>query len=242
VGSVGQALPYLTGFAVPDALLARLAADHGYAMAAPGPWDMARPVTCVTDRAHVDSIRKALDDGATIFVELGGRTDLPETAVAVARDRDRLHLSLTTATAFSLDAAALLCDALARLDLVGPVTRPAVELAAHEAVTNAIIHGNLGISQGPSDDSASFDSFYDAVHQRLALGHIAQRRVTVDACWDSQFLTVRVSDEGMGYQPGALAPKSLDAKSGRGLQIIRELADSVTVDQDGRRICLSFRR
>jgi serine/threonine-protein kinase RsbW len=75
-----------------------------------------------------------------------------------------------------------------------------------EAVNNAIIHGNK------SDPNKS---------------------VTVRCIVEKQSLTIRVKDEGRGFDPGKLQDprekKNLMKESGRGVFLIRSLMDSITV-------------
>ncbi|RYZ36365.1 MAG: ATP-binding protein [Myxococcaceae bacterium] len=79
-----------------------------------------------------------------------------------------------------------------------------VELAAAEAVANAIQHGNRGA---------------------------ASRRVEVTCVSREDLLTVSVRDEGPGFDassiPDALAPEHLLKPSGRGVLLMRTLMDAV---------------
>jgi anti-sigma regulatory factor (Ser/Thr protein kinase) len=56
---------------------------------------------------------------------------------------------------------------------------------------------------------------------------------------------VEVSDAGDGFDPDSLAdpttPENLDREQGRGLFVIRHLADEVTFNAKGNQLCLVFR-
>ena len=93
-----------------------------------------------------------------------------------------------------------------------------VELVASEAITNAIEHGNR------LDASKS-------VHVRLGSG--------------PDGVTIEVEDEGDGFDPGAvpdpIAEKALMAEGGRGLFLMKELADEIRYEHDGRCVVLALR-
>ena len=59
-------------------------------------------------------------------------------------------------------------------------------------------------------------------------------------------LTVRVADEGQGFDPGAVSelslPEDIEATTGRGLYLIRQLMDHVYFNDRGNAICMVLRR
>lgn len=79
-----------------------------------------------------------------------------------------------------------------------------VQIAVHEAVTNAIVHGN-GLDES--------------------------RRVRLQVAVSPAGLEVRVQDQGRGFDPGdvpdPLAPENLCKSSGRGILFMRSLMDDV---------------
>ena len=93
-----------------------------------------------------------------------------------------------------------------------------VALVTSEAVTNAMEHGNV------------FNPDLQ-VHVDLVCGRDA--------------MVVQVCDEGPGFDPGAVPHPvkegSLLAEGGRGLYLMRELADDVQFEQDGRCVVLTLR-
>jgi serine/threonine-protein kinase RsbW len=80
----------------------------------------------------------------------------------------------------------------------------AIQTALHEALLNAIVHGN--------DEDET-------------------RRVTVELAAGADGLDVRVRDEGPGFDPtrvpDPLAPENLSKSSGRGIFLMRVLMDEV---------------
>ena len=91
-------------------------------------------------------------------------------------------------------------------------------VAVAEALANAIICGN---------------------------GENSALLVTVRAECRPDALRVHVSDEGNGFDPGdvpePLGPGELDRACGRGLFLIRNLADQVEFTPQGNSLCMTFR-
>jgi serine/threonine-protein kinase RsbW len=92
-----------------------------------------------------------------------------------------------------------------------------VFLGISEAVNNAILHGN-----------------------KLDPGKIVYVRKNLDG---NQFL-VEVEDEGEGFCESELIdptlPESLKLEYGRGIYIIRQLADELAFKEDGRKVIIQF--
>lgn len=90
-------------------------------------------------------------------------------------------------------------------------------LAVSEAATNAIVHGNK------LDQS---------------------KNATVAAYLDDNKLTFVTTDEGQGFKPDELpdpvAEENLFNTSGRGVFLMKEYADEVLFEDDGRKLTLSF--
>ena len=237
------------GGEVAPVLLRRLAQAYGLVQA---DWEVeaaeqggltCAPAILVTLRGSAREMEAALSLGATAYVELGDEEDLPPGLLSTLARAPGLHLSLSTATSFSLDIAPLFCSAMVARGWLDARRRADAEICMHEAVSNAIVHGNLDIHHGPSADPGAFDGFFRAVHQRLADRAHASRRVTVEAVASPDELCLRITDQGRGH-PGHVpaAIDSLEAKSGRGIRIMGELADRVCFSDAGRTANLYFRR
>ena len=89
-----------------------------------------------------------------------------------------------------------------------------------EAVNNAIQHGNK----------------YDPGKQV---------HVEFDADSDMEFLSFKISDEGDGFDvsnlPDPTSPENLEKLSGRGIFLMKHLADSVGFSSDGSEVELNFK-
>lgn len=70
--------------------------------------------------------------------------------------------------------------------------------------------------------------------------------VDVQVTMSDHAVTLRVADEGPGFDPGAVPeptlPDGLEATGGRGLFLIRQLVDDVSFNDRGNQICMVLRR
>lgn len=98
-------------------------------------------------------------------------------------------------------------------------TRFRLQVVLSEALSNAIMRGNR-------EDRGKW------VHVRAELG--------------AEVIRLEVTDEGPGFDPGAvpepIRPDQLDGANGRGLYLIRKLVDGVQFNAQGNSICMILRR
>jgi len=87
-----------------------------------------------------------------------------------------------------------------------------------EAVNNAILHGNKGDSR---------------------------KMVKVDFTADGNFFNVTVTDEGEGFEysnlPDPTDPKNIENLHGRGVFLMRNLADEIEFNDSGNEVKMQFR-
>lgn len=90
-------------------------------------------------------------------------------------------------------------------------------LAVVEALNNAIVHGNKNSSE---------------------------KKVTVHYQLNNEVIIYTISDEGDGFDPNSLpdptAPENLEKDCGRGIFLMKNLADEVIFSDNGRTVCLKF--
>jgi len=182
-----------------------------------------------------------LADGWPLLVELdedgGADGDWP----AVPAPEPGFLLSLTTATAFAVQSPVAVCDALERRGALPERRRSAVELCLHEAVANALVHGNIGVPADTRDQPDGFRLFGEQVTAALRDPAVRRRRVDIWARWGAGALDLAVVDEGGGFDPDRLArPADGFARSGRGFVFMRALAGAVAVRDGGRCTRLHF--
>lgn len=92
-----------------------------------------------------------------------------------------------------------------------------VLIAVTEAVNNAIIHGNA---------------------------QQADKKVTVGVEKVNDKVVFSVSDEGSGFDfdniPDPTAPENLEKPDGRGIFLMKSLADDVDFENGGSKVCITF--
>ena len=91
-----------------------------------------------------------------------------------------------------------------------------IEIALHEALANAVIHGNR-----------------EDPHKRVYM---------VCRCSMDGEITISVQDEGYGFDTHALRgptdPKNRLLPQGRGIHLMRALMDEVSFEENGRLVCM----
>ena len=189
---------------------------------------MTEPPAAAPDHA---ALARGLAGGC--FVEAGLQVSAHfQAAVAVGG----LGAALRTGTAHALPLASqLVAAAVARWHL-SEECRRRLDIVLHEAIANAILHGNLAI--GPTPGLAERFARIDA---RLAEPDRAARPVEVTLCPRPGGVAVTVADAGEGFDLAASLGRTAapEAQSGRGLALIQAVAQSLSAEEDGRRLCIS---
>lgn len=93
-----------------------------------------------------------------------------------------------------------------------------IRISLHEALTNAVVHGNKSLNC---------------------------RLVYIEALRDNHSYTFYIEDEGSGFNyvelGNPLDPKNLTKQGGRGIFIMKHLADEISFTKNGRCVKLLFR-
>lgn len=166
--------------------------------------------------------------------------DLSDEALGEAIRRAGTHdiyASLTTALANELHLAGRIVAAIDARHALPPERRDDMELALHEAVSNALVHGNLQVEGMKGVSMAALDRFSSDLAVRLADPAFSSRRVEVVLTFAEGAVVVEVGDEGRGFRPPGRATQGA---SGRGLDLIAAIAQSCDLLDGGRRIRLRF--
>jgi len=121
-----------------------------------------------------------------------------------------------------------------------------LSIALHEALTNAIFHGNLELSSALRRDDEGSDTFHRLAVDRSTTSPWSRRQVTVTTRLSRDEAQVTVSDEGPGYDvallPDPRDPSRVETVGGRGLFLIRLFMDEVRHNDRGNEITLIRRR
>ncbi len=126
--------------------------------------------------------------------------------------------------------------------------RMGIEFGLSELITNAIEHGNLGITYDEktavSDDPAAMS---ELCHKRLLDNRIASRRVTIYYEFDAQECKWTIIDEGDGFDVSKVPdpsknPNPSELLHGRGIWFTRAVFDSVEYHGRGNEVVVTKKR
>jgi CheY-like chemotaxis protein/anti-sigma regulatory factor (Ser/Thr protein kinase) len=133
---------------------------------------------------------------------------------------------------------------VARMRLCDDTARTRLGIALHEALVNAIDHGNLELS---SELRERDDTIYHRVaEERRQQRPYCNRRVFVAVRATMSEVAYTIRDEGPGFDPSKLPdptdPANLERVCGRGLLLIRTFMDEVRHNSTGNEITMIKRR
>jgi anti-sigma regulatory factor (Ser/Thr protein kinase) len=148
-----------------------------------------------------------------------------------------LYINLTTETANDLHLAGRIMTALTARHPLPQERRDDLELALHEAISNALVHGNLEVPGMKELSASELDRFSRDLVQQMANPVLSRRRLEIAVTLEPGAMAVEVADDGNGFQP---TPMSGHGASGRGLDLIATVADSLELHDGGRRIRMRF--
>jgi CheY-like chemotaxis protein/anti-sigma regulatory factor (Ser/Thr protein kinase) len=217
------------------------------------------PVILMTAHGSEDIAIQALQKGAASYVPKKGLArDLAETleqVLAASRTKQQEHRLLAKLdsfqTNFTLDNDTGLIPSLVghleedinRLKLCDPGGLVLLGVALHEALTNAILHGNLELDSDLRETDEK--EYYRLSVERRKLSPYADRRVFVTAHFTRDELSFTIRDEGNGFDPNTLPdptdPNNLGKVSGRGLLLIQTFMDRVEHNPQGNQITMAKR-
>jgi anti-sigma regulatory factor (Ser/Thr protein kinase) len=207
------------------------------------PAELAAPV--LMGEGTAESVSQGLASPYCGFLELG--TDGIQGISSRCFDTVRaggLTLSLQTATIYRLEALELVAQAIrGRFTFLAPDTIDLLEISLAEALSNAVIHGNLGIPSHLRTTAAGFAEFQKLMHERLSDPCRGSRRVEINVAARGQnSLCIAVSDQGHGFDLSEKLAHSAHAtaKNGRGLCLIRKAAHSLDGEDGGRTLVMTF--
>jgi CheY-like chemotaxis protein/anti-sigma regulatory factor (Ser/Thr protein kinase) len=131
-------------------------------------------------------------------------------------------------------------DNLTRLKVCDENGLIRVAVALREALSNAIIHGNLEVPSKVRDENGQ--AYLDLIEKRRNEEPYDDRYVYVTAKESATEAVYIVRDEGPGFDPASLPdptdPVNLENISGRGLLLIRTFMDEVRHNKQGNEITM----
>ncbi len=137
----------------------------------------------------------------------------------------------------------LLLEDLSVIETCDSASRMRVGVALHEALTNAVFHGNLEVSSELRQDDERH--FYAMAQRRRFITPYRDRRVKVHSTVDRQGARFVISDEGPGFDTTSLLrpiqEEDVLKVGGRGMLLIRAFMDEVRHNDRGNRITMTKR-
>jgi CheY-like chemotaxis protein/anti-sigma regulatory factor (Ser/Thr protein kinase) len=218
------------------------------------------PVILMTAHGSEDLAIQALRSGAASYVPKKSLAhDLADTLDSVLaacqsnrREQIILNCLVHHETHYRLDNdLALIAPLVGHLEhqlehmrLCEPSGLVLVGVALHEALTNAILHGNLGLGSDLREKDEK--EYYRLIFERQTQQPWRDRRVFVSATLTNQEAVFAVRDEGEGFDrellPDPTDPANLERVSGRGLLLIQTFMDRVEHNERGNQITMVKRR
>ncbi len=221
------------------------------------------PVVLMTGQASVDYAIRALRLGAAnLFVKPLALRDLVQSVfhlVDLHRDmrlgedglrglvNERRHFLFRSD---ELDIPSLLrhlTDRLVPMGFASPANLDVIAMAIHEALVNALEHGNLELDSSLKGDLLADEDPYAKLRQaRMADPRYGERLIEVRLAMDTERYQLEISDEGPGFDTSQLTPppagSDLAPHFGRGLPLIHLIMDEVHFNEKGNQVRLVLRR
>lgn len=209
------------------------------------------PVVLMTSMGNERTAVRALQAGAISYVSKGEIEEhLAETIgevielAAARQDEQRLLAHMVTSvcefllpndTTLVIPAVNWITGELRRCDFGDESTRGQVGMAVSEALSNAIIHGNLELTSDLRDrDRNAYD---DEIASRRQRQPYSDRRVHCRARVEADTFEIRIEDQGKGFDasklPDPTDPENLLRARGRGVFLIRTFMDEVEYTPPG---------
>ena len=131
-------------------------------------------------------------------------------------------------------------ESLAQIGVLDPAQQMRIGLAVEEALSNAILHGNLELSSQLKDvDEQAFQAL---LAKRRQSPPYALRKVSLEVTLTTEEARFVITDEGPGFDPQSLpdplAPANLEKCSGRGILLMRTFMDDVRYNHKGNQVTL----
>lgn len=183
------------------------------------------------------ALSQAAPQGGQAWIE-DPTSNAGDHAIAVA-EAGGLVVDLRAATAFNAPVAAIFCRWLRSLGVINAAHDSAgLELMIHEALSNAVIHGDFGLHDDWRRSAAAFRARSEAIKSALDDPTRADRRVTLGATWCDGSVEIIVADQGDGYDDD-VADQGRD-RPHRGLGILANTAAEWWVEDGGRVLRMRF--
>jgi anti-sigma regulatory factor (Ser/Thr protein kinase) len=152
--------------------------------------------------------------------------------------RNDLSIVITDNTTSFQNVMQLVRDHLKRVSSVDHNTVLEIITALDEALSNAVIHGNLELSSANRLDP---NTFRRLVQERREQPPYCERRVSLEVRVLPQSIELLLSDDGHGFDPSTVPEPRESARpspSGHGLLLMRTFMDEVRFNKKGNTITM----
>ena len=150
-------------------------------------------------------------------------------------DPGDIGVALTTRTAFTFDLGGIITEAVRQRGWLPPERAQDMTLAMHEALANALMHGNLELDSADQSTPDAFLRQAERLRERMESPAYGDRALVVLARHHGGRLEVSITDSGGGFTVDPTRPVT-----GRGLRLMREHCDQLLFLRGGRRAVLRF--
>lgn len=134
----------------------------------------------------------------------------------------------------------MIVESCHQMGVVTERDRVRVAVAIEEAVSNAMIHGNLEVSSKLREELDN--SYEELIRQRQQDKLYSSRRVHLKCELTRELARVTIEDSGPGFEvseiPDAREVDRISLPSGRGILLMRSFMDAVNYNETGNRVTL----
>jgi anti-sigma regulatory factor (Ser/Thr protein kinase) len=204
--------------------------------------DERAPVIMLLDGPDEERLARALQMPNLACVEIVAGAPAPIEPTVAAAGMPILLLSLTSATSYRMPVSHLFAKAVAARADLDAETAETLETVLQEAIINSLVHGNLEVSSEGRQTLAGWEDVDREIAKRLAMPKYNLRRLRLLATWQGDSVDVCVCDEGGGFAVAEVPAAEETAVSGRGLDIMRRLAQTMMHNQRGDCVTLTISR
>ncbi len=173
----------------------------------------------------------------TAWIEVAALADQSIVELIRRASNTSLYISFTTITANRRDLAGELLGLIGQRHRLTRGIRDNIELALHEALSNAVLHGNLQLESLSGLSIEALERFSNDLTRRITDPDFANRRIDVICDLNGDAVTIDVVDQGGGFTP---RPRVEPQASGRGFDLISASCQSFRLLEGGRRLSMRF--
>ncbi len=173
----------------------------------------------------------------TAWIEVAALADRTILELIQRASDTSLYISFTTIAVNRRDLASELLAVIDQRRRLTRGNRDNIELALHEALSNAVLHGNLQLESLSGLSVDALERFSDNLTRRITDPDFANRRIDVICDLNGDAVTIDVVDQGSGFLP---KPRPEPQASGRGFELIGASCQSFRLLEGGRRLSMRF--